>query len=266
MRTLGCVPYLNARPLVAYFESEDSDQLLRVVYDEPSRLPALLDAGRADAVLASSFEALREPTRQVAMGCGICTEKEAASVRVFSKRPWREVESLALDQSSLTSNELALVILAERFGVRPRVHLAAPDLPSMLAQADAAVLIGDRGLDAVGDGLLEMDLGQEWFALTGLPFVWALWIGGEGLDGPLVSELLRAKTWGCKRLQQLAEHDARTSGRPLETAERYLVAIMSYDLGERQVAGLLEFQKRLAALGRLSQAYPLRWVRDPVGV
>jgi chorismate dehydratase len=251
---------------VAYFESEDFDRALRVVYDLPSRLPALLDAGLADAVLASSFEALRDPTRKVASGCAICTEKEAASVRIFSKRPWQEVESLALDRSSLTSNELALVVLAERFGVHPRTHVAAPDLPSMLAHADAAVLIGDRGLDAVGDGLLEMDLGHEWFGMTGLPFVWALWIGGEGLDGPLVSELGRAKSWGCARIEQLAEHDARTSGRPLETARRYLSQIMSYDLGEREIAGLLEFQKRLAALGRLPQAYPLRWVRDPVGV
>jgi len=251
---------------VAYFESDEADEEIRVVYHEPSELPAHLDAGRADAVLASSFEALREPARRIAPGCAICTEGAAMSVRLFSKRAWREVETIALDRSSLTSNELALAILAERFGARPRAHRAAPDLHSMLAEADAAVLIGDRGLDAVGEGLWELDLGQAWYDLTGLPFVWALWMGGQNLDGHLAAALLRAKEWGCARVERLAKHHAQASGRSVETARHYLGQVMSYDLGERQIAGLLEFQKLLTQQGRLPRAHALRWVPDTVGV
>ena len=98
-------------------------------------------------------------------GCSISSLGEAASVRLFSKWPFREIQSLALDASSLTSNHLAQVLLAERYGVRPTICHLAPDLSAMLSQADACVLIGDKGMEADGAGLEVMDLGSEWVAM-----------------------------------------------------------------------------------------------------
>jgi predicted solute-binding protein len=60
---VGCVPYVNAKPLVTFFERLGDQSPVRVLYDVPSRLPALLDSGAAQAALVSSFEALRTPGR-----------------------------------------------------------------------------------------------------------------------------------------------------------------------------------------------------------
>ena len=52
----------------------------------------------------------------------------------------------------------------------------------MTRVADAALLIGDPALEAdpAALGLQKIDLGDEWTAMTGLPFVYAAWTGRAG--------------------------------------------------------------------------------------
>ena len=170
---VGCVPYVNARPLVACFDQPN--EFVEVVYDVPSRLPALLDSGEVDAILVSSIEYLRREDLVIAADVGIMSNGPVASVRMLSKVPLEEIQTLALDESSMTSNMLAQIILAER-GVRPSLVTMEPDQAAMLAACDACVLIGDKGLEADGTGLVDVDLGAAWTEMTGEPFVWALWL------------------------------------------------------------------------------------------
>ena len=123
MYTVGSVSYTNARPLIHSLAGK-----VRVELAVPSALPELLDSGEAQAVMVSSFDALRTPGRVFAEGCSISSLGDADSVRLFSKVPFGSIQSLALDQSSLTSNHLAQVLLKERYGVTPTVETARPDL------------------------------------------------------------------------------------------------------------------------------------------
>jgi chorismate dehydratase len=130
----------------------------------------------------------------------IASHGEVLSVRLFSKVPFSSIQTLALDQSSMTSNALVQIILAESYQVRPKAEPHPPCLEEMLAENDAALLIGDLGMDAEGAGLQILDLGQAWRDLTGLPFVWALWTGQERLTPELVGLLIDAKEEsGCGR-------------------------------------------------------------------
>ncbi len=252
MFTLGAVEYTNAKPLIAPFELTPSSKLaLRL--DVPSRLPALLDAREADAVLASSFEALRTPGRTYAEGLCIATLGAAESVRLFSKKPFEAIDRLALDQSSMTSNHLALVLLAERYGVRPGARPEAPDLTAMLEQHDAALLIGDKGMEAESEGLHVLDLGQAWNEFTGLPFVWALWIGRSDLAPALVGQLQEALVWSQNHPGEVLEHAIQTSGWPEEQCERYLFETMHYELGGAPLRGLRAYHELLIKHGFLAQ-------------
>ncbi len=170
---VGCVPYVNARPLVACFDQPN--EFVEVVYDVPSRLPALLDSGEVDAILVSSIEYLRRDDLVIAADVGIMSNGPVASVRMLSKVPLEEIQTLALDESSMTSNMLAQIILAER-GVRPSLVRMEPDQAAMLAACDACVLIGDKGLEADGTGLVDVDLGAAWTEMTGESFTWAVWL------------------------------------------------------------------------------------------
>jgi predicted solute-binding protein len=214
---VGCVPYVNARPLVSAFDQPN--EFVEVVYDVPSKLPALLDTGEVDAILVSSIELLRRADLRPAAEVGIMSYGPVQSVRLLSKVPLTEIKSLALDQSSMTSNILAQVILAEQ-GVFPTTETLSPDAPNMLAHHDACVIIGDRGYEANGAGLVDLDLGHAWTEMTGLPFVWALWLSkknGGFEHGELWQILYLAyKASGFSSIHSLLDREIRKDIRSIE--------------------------------------------------
>jgi chorismate dehydratase len=256
--TVGCVPYLNAKPLVRRFHDLGQDSPVRVVYDVPSRLPALLAEGSVQAILVSSIEALRAPHR-VADGVSISSQSEVLSVRLLSKVPLHQVETLALDRSSMTSNALAEIMLRTVRKEPYRTVLAQPDLEAMLAEADAGVLIGDNGMRADGRRLHDLDLGRAWYELTGLPFVWAMWMGHEGLDDALAQHLRDAAVWGVQHIDNVIPTAAAETGFSLAEADRYLRTIMDYRLDEPHKRALAEFAARLVTGGFLAKAESPDW-------
>ena len=240
--TVGSVPYLNAKPLVRMFEELGDDSPVEVIYAVPSELPKLLSDGSVQAIMVSSIEALRVPGRRIAQGVCIGTQKEVLSVRLFSKVPPKKIETLALDLSSMTSNALARIILKERYDVAPAVHAMAPNLEQMLAQCDAGILIGDNGMREQGEGLHILDLGLEWHKLKNLPFVWAVWLGNEGLTPELSKHLVSAELWGRANIDRVLADAPAETGLPHALCERYLQKIMHYPLEERELHGLKEFR------------------------
>jgi predicted solute-binding protein len=121
----------------------------------------------------------------------------------------------------------------------------------MLAGNDAAVLIGDKGMSTSADGLYMLDLGEEWTKLTGLPFVWAMWIGNESLSGELVSELNRSARWGETQTEMIAQEAAKATNIPYDSCFHYLSKVMDYRLTEEHLKGLRAYRDLLLKHGIL---------------
>jgi chorismate dehydratase len=242
---IGSVPYLNARPLMRWFLDTEEGRAsgVRVVEAVPSALAEMLERAEVAAALVSSFELFRRPGLCAAPDIAVAADGPVLSVRMLSKVPVRDIGSVALDTSSLTSVALLKILLAEQFGLAPRYLPAAPDLARMLETADAALLIGDLGYRDDGTtGLHVIDLGEAWRRLTGLPFVYALWIGHpEGLTPSLVSRLARAKEWGTAHLEEIARREYRARDETLGRTRSYLTEIMRYELGPRERKALARF-------------------------
>ena len=261
MYRVASVPYINARPLVLALEKFGWTE---VRYEVPSRLPHVLDAGEADVVMVSSFDALRTPGRTIAAGCAVATLGTVDSVRMFSKVPYEKIRTLALDQSSLTSNHLALSLLAEIYGVHPEAAGAPPDLHDMLADHDACILLGDKGFEADGTGLHVMDLGLEWRQWSGKPFVWAVWVGTSSLSPDLVEILSRAKEWGLANTEEVVQDTMARVGWSHDVAEHYLDRTMNYDLSEAHLEGLELYRRLLVKHGFIDEQAPPRIVHRPL--
>ncbi len=261
MYKVGSVPYLNAKPLVRLFEDLGESSPVKVLYEVPSLLPKMLESGIVQAIMVSSIEALRSPGRKVARGVCIGTQQEVLSVRVFSKVPPQEIKTLAQDQSSMTSNALAKIILRENYNVDPSAEPMPPNLELMLAQHDACILIGDNGMREQGEGLYILDLGLEWFKLTNLPFVWAMWLGDDKLTPELAHWLSKAEEAGQERMDAIAADAPGHTGIPFELCNRYLRDIMYYPMGQRELEGLKEFGRLLTVHGILKEA----WFPEVVG-
>lgn len=255
MRVIGSVPYLNARPLVRWFSATPEGRAsgFEVVEAPPSELALLLERGEIECGLLSSIEWIRRPEFGYVPGLGISADGPVESVRLISQVPLDRVRSVALDTSSLTSVALLKLLLGRWKGIAPQYRSMAPDVVEMLRSCDAALLIGDRGFEPEAAGLRAYDLGALWRDWTGLPFVYALWIGPHPkLDQHLEQTLVRSKEWGLSCLPEIAQETARGHGTEPARALHYLSDIMRFDLDPRMREGLKRFAEMVRDEGLVS--------------
>ena len=159
---LGCVKYLNARPLIHGWGGP-------VEYDHPSALCRKLAAGELDLALVSSFELLRHPIYSVVDGLAIASDGPVHSVILAHDLPPNELREVVSDPASATSINLLRVLF--------------PDLrivpEGKIGGTRGALFIGDQAIAfrrRDGHSHEVLDLGAEWKRRTGLPFVYALWL------------------------------------------------------------------------------------------
>ncbi|MGE0704055.1 MAG: menaquinone biosynthetic enzyme MqnA/MqnD family protein [Vicinamibacterales bacterium] len=277
---LGAVEYLNARPLVYRLERR---QGFEVRYDVPSRCADLLHEGAIDVGLIPSIEYLRAPREaeyRIVPDLAIGSNGPVASVMLYTIRPVSRVRSLALDVSSRTSVALVRVFCARRFHIDPALETRGPDLPSMLAGADAALIIGDaalllddaslgqvagevarkRGEPRSAIEIEAIDLGQQWTELTGLPFVYAFWAGRSGvLTAGDIAALQETRDAGVAHVKEVAREYFQTQPERQELGERYLRDNIRYGLGDAERAGLETFYRYAAEAGVVESPGPVRF-------
>ena len=250
MVRLGAVVYLNARPLTWALDRSSSRWVLR--YDVPSVCAELLHDGHVDVGLIPSIEYLQRPDYRLVPGVGIGSRGDVGTVALYTRKAMRDVRTVALDTSSRTSVALTRVLCAKRYGIAPEFVPHRPDLASMLEGCDAALLIGDPAFDADHDALAaqKIDLGGEWTAMTGLPFVYAAWTGRpHALTSGDIDALQEAQTAGVAAVDAIAAEYGRGDDEVTRRAARYLRDNVRYGLGPEETAGLQLFLEYAAALG-----------------
>jgi chorismate dehydratase len=254
---LGAVSYLNVRPLVYGLDAR-SDIALR--FDVPSRCAQLLDEGHIDLGMVPSIAHLNRPGDRIVPGVCIGSNGAVASVAIFTRRPIRDVRTLALDTSSRTSAALTRILCRRRFDVSPTFIAHDPDPAAMLASADAALVIGDPALfaDARALGAEKIDLGAAWTEMTGLPFVWAFWAGRPDAVGPeAVAVLQQAAQAGMARSDALADAYCAGDAPRQALARRYLRDHLRFELDDRALDGLRTFYREAAEVGAAPPAPPI---------
>ena len=246
---ISIIEYLNAAPLNYGFKHGLGYEHFHLQFHVPSVCADRLRDGSVDAGIVSSIEYLRIPGLRIVPGLCIASPKRVRSVGILSKVPPEEIRSLALDTSSRSSVVLARILLKERYGATPSTEEMPPDLDAMLERHDAAVMIGDQFMRSRREGLLVMDLAEEWHAWTGLPFVFALWLVREDapelpLAGGVGPFFHRSLDLGMQHLPEIIDEAWRGIGWTKLELREYLTGNISYVLGEAERESLgLFFEK-----------------------
>jgi chorismate dehydratase len=244
---VGCVKYLNARPLIRSWPGD-------VEFDHPSALCHRLAKGQLDVALVSSFEFLRNPIYRIVDDVSISSDGPVYSVVVAHRGEFSNVEEIELDPASTTAVNLLRCLLAE-LGLAPRL------IGSNSRRAEssrARLIIGDQAIrfrQNQGDAFQFWDLGEQWKKLTGLPFVYALWlIRPEIPDAKFIAQRLREL-----RGENLADIQVIVSGaadtKQEITAEflvRYYNEHLRFGFGTREKEGLQTFADLCAKHGVLA--------------
>ena len=240
---VGIVPYLNAKPMIDGLDRHN--EIIRPVYDVPSRLASMLKAKELDIAIIPSIEYLRSTGLHLLPGIGICSDGIVRSVKLFSRKYPENISRVALDPSSCTSNVLLRIILSEKYGCNPQ-YLLAPRETSLadLPDIDAILLIGDQALRENRAFTWTLDLGLEWYNLTKLPMVYAVWAGYPHFPNrkkviPILKECLQN---GLERIDYICRQEARRLDFSYKMVCEYLTQNIYYKLGENELLGLDRFR------------------------
>ena len=207
---IGCVKYLNARPLIRGWPGE-------VEFDHPSVLCERLANGELDVALVSSFEFLRNPIYQIIDDVSISSDGPVYSVVVAHRDEISRIDEIELDPASETAVNLLRCLLGE-LGLNPHLKQRSTGIlsaggtdsscgepagtagvsPAVVKSGSAApaqLLIGDQAIhfrESHADEFQFWDLGEQWNKLMGLPFVYALWLIRPEVANPkLIANRLR---------------------------------------------------------------------------
>ena len=243
---VGAVSFLNTKPLI-YPLLEDSqfpgNEAIELSLAVPSRLAIELKDGALNVGLIPIIEYFRTDSEyRIIRDISICSRGPVLSIQLLSRVPIPEIRHVALDTSSRSSRALVQIVLAEKYNLRPEFHSCPPTIDPREADTDAVLLIGDAALRRLGTTDYGLDLGAEWTALTGLPFVYACWVARADVElGEVPQTLLNAKEYGIKKIPKIVQIEAQRLGFAETLCQDYLTKHIFYELGDAEIVGLKKF-------------------------
>lgn len=255
---VGIVDFLNSKPLAWGFRPGLCPPGFAPSFHPPARVADLLARGELEVGLIPAIEVQRIPGLTVLPGLSVASIREVRSVLLVLGRPLAEVSRVALDLNSRTSAALVRILLADRHGLAPEYVPARPDPEAMLAEADAALVIGDPALKVDRERYPILDLAAEWRQLTGLPCVFAVWAVAPGVDlGEHQAYFQESLERGLASLPALVAESSAELGLPPAEVETYLTDNLSYRLGAEELRSLTEYYRRAHAHGLIAAPRPL---------
>jgi chorismate dehydratase len=258
---IGCVQYLNSRPLIHCLgrPAREGPASPGLFLAHPSALAARLREGALDAALVPVFEVLRSPELyRVVRGVAIASRGPVYSVYVAHSEPLDRLEAVVADPASLTSVHLFQVLAAGSLGRSlPLVDPAVAETAPGSEPPRGRLLIGNQAIEfrlrPESETLRFWDLGEAWTEWTGLPFVYAVWVLRRQTDRAdrleAVAEAFReAAALGVAQAGAIAEQQQEF---PRDLAHRYLTSHIRYGLGPEEEAGLDRFSSELERGGHV---------------
>lgn len=245
--------YLNTAPLIWSFTQGSQRGAVELFTDTaPARCAALLANGEVDAALVPVIEYQRIP--DIAIIPDVCVGSKIAVrsvVLVTRKNNLKKVQRVALDESSRTSAALVKILFREFLGFEPQWETSAPDVKSMLAHADAALIIGDPAMSIARDQFRVFDLATLWHEFTGFGLVFAMWMArNNSLHKIRGIDFLAVREEGLANLDQvIADYPYQLEVSRDETRQ-YLTENIVFNTDE-------EMRKGLALYFELATKYQL---------
>lgn len=178
---MGKISYINASPVYYGLDHGLTPAWLSLVPDVPSALNRMIKAGDIDiSPISSAYYAMNHRELLLLPDLSISCHGPVMSVICASNHPLEDLtgRTVLFSQESASSSSFLKMIFARQriepvFRVGPVGNIRKID-----PDADAVLVIGDAALTQPWASRFRhvFDLGQVWFDMTGLPFVFAVWV------------------------------------------------------------------------------------------
>lgn len=241
---VGIVNYLNTKPLIYGLELPPIADKIELIGTYPSRLAELLKEDKIDVGLIPVAAIPQLPVHYIVGNYCIAAEGEIASVCLFSEVPMDQIKKVYLDYQSRSSVALLKWLMKEYWGINPVLEEATDEsYREKIKGTTAGLVIGDRALEQRKISTFIYDLGSEWRAITGLPFVFAAWVSNKELPASFIEVFDKANAMGLEHIDEIVKNN------PLDLYDlkKYYTLHLSYYLDERKRTGMNRFLQEITA-------------------
>ena len=268
---ISAISYLNTAPLMWDFEHGNAGRDFDISYTLPSACARALEAGAADIGIIPSAAYTQVPGLSVLPGVAIASRQPVRSILLVSTAPVEEIRTVALDTSSMTSVALTKILFAKWLGGARKYSPMSPDIDSMLASNDAALVIGDPALQVDRTHYFTLDLAEEWIRFTGKPFVFAFWAvrqdalrqGSSEQDLAAIFQQSRDRGLEPQNIEKISRDWAPRLGLSDAAITSYLTGNIYYYLDAACLDGLRLFYHYSQEIGALPATPEIDFLRVP---
>ena len=208
------------------------------------------------------IEYQRIPDLRVIPEVCVGSHEAVRSVVLISKfQDLKKVRRVALDVSSRTSQSLVKIIFREFLSFEPEWKVANPDVRKMMEENDAALLIGDPGMDTVPPELHIFDLASLWRGFTGLGFVFAMWMArADAVGAASRVDFVGARDEGLGQIESIVDQYEKSV--PLSRAEmrKYLTDHITFQLDDNLEQGMRLYFDLAEKHALIENSKPLQFV------
>jgi len=285
---ISIVEYLNTAPLVWGFTDGPLAGRYDLSFTVPSKCAEALRVGDVDVAIIPAIEYQRIENLVLLPEMCVAASGEVRSILVIARKPIELAKRVALDSSSRSSAALVRLLCRNFWGISPEFVPAEPDPAAMLANADAALVIGDPALriavkleqlaakkpnpesccggdpneQAVQgvDSLYVYDVAHQWREMTARPCVLAVWAARrEAVTPELIADFMASKKFGMANISDIADGASLKLDLPAISLERYLRQNIDFLLDAGNIAGLELYYKLCAEAGLIARAKPIEF-------
>tara|TARA_B100000315_G_scaffold157956_1_gene146610 strand:+ start:7601 stop:8404 length:804 start_codon:yes stop_codon:yes gene_type:complete len=259
----GCHSFLNSKPiLIPLIEKNISN--LEIIQESPADLALMLRREKLDLSFVPSIEYAKNSGYLLVNNISISSCGTVGTVLLISKKKMEDIKTVATDNRSLSSITLLKILFKEKYNRLPFFQQTDPDYEKMLSSNDAAMLIGDTTFSLKRNGKTIYDLSEEWFQLTGKPFVHAVLCARKEaqVDQNIIKTILKSRDEGLASIEQISKYEARALAITKEKCADYLKNKIRYTLGQDEQEGLNEFFSLANKHGFIKSKPELNFIDD----
>jgi chorismate dehydratase len=246
---ISAVNFANTYPFIYGLTESGFDRKVILTTDHPAECASKLINGVVDIGLipVAALPMLKE--YHIITDYCLGAYGKVRTVMLLSNCPFDELRKINLDYHSRSSVNLAK-ILAKNYWKREFTWNNTSEGFDFLniPCEEAVVLIGDRCFEYEHRYKYSLDLAEEWFNFTGLPFAFACWTANRKISDEFLAEFNQALGTGVSNIPAVVKKFGNTGTIRGEDLLNYLTKNMNFDLNEEKriaIGVFLDYLKKL---------------------
>lgn len=271
---LGRTDYINTKPVFYGFDKSAVNEAFATIRGEPSYLNHLLAEGKLDISLISSAAYAFDSEKYLILpDLSISSFGPVESVLLLSKVPFEKLggKLIVLTESSASSVQLIKFLLTALFNVDPMYRKGKITLDDMSKNDCYGILsIGDDALRLRRRSIFPhvLDLGQAWYQITGLPFVFALWAVRKEFFSfypdvckVIHKSIISSREYGLKHLAEISAEVHHNAALTIQECVEYFKHL-KYGLDGLYLKGLRAFFDCLYKMKTVAKPVQVRFINS----